>query len=145
MKELVNPATITDRAAIVDLLSSLSLPTADLPETLDNFKILKNVDQVIGVCGLEVFGTVALLRSLAVAPGNQQQGLGEMLLKATLELAKEKEVQQVYLITNTAAAFFAKRGFKPVERALVPAVIQSTAQFSFVCPASATVMYRQII
>lgn len=144
MKGLITAATNADRATVVNFLNSLQLPTTDLPQTLENFKIIKIGNQVMGVCGLELYGTVALLRSLAVAPGSQQQGLGGILLEATLESAKEKEVQHVYLITNTAAAFFTKRNFTPVERTLVPAVIQSTAQFSSVCPVSATVMYRQV-
>jgi len=142
MNVLLHPATFTERTAVVELLNALHLPATDLPQTLDNFIIIKNADKIIGTCGLEVYGEVALLRSLAVVPDKEGQGLGGTLLQATLELAQEKDVQQVYLITSTAAAFFAKRGFTQVERSFVPEAIQNTSQYSSVCPASATVMYR---
>ncbi|QMU26944.1 arsenic resistance N-acetyltransferase ArsN2 [Adhaeribacter radiodurans] len=139
------PATVTDRIAVINLLNILNLPSTDLPEPLDNFIIVKNADTVVGTCGLEIYGTVALLRSLAVVPDNQGRGFGDGLLQATLELAKEKGVHDVYLITTTAANFFAKRGFTQVKRSLVPVAIQNTTQFSLVCPASATVMNRLMV
>ncbi|MDQ3290788.1 MAG: arsenic resistance N-acetyltransferase ArsN2 [Bacteroidota bacterium] len=138
------PANNTDWTGVVALLNALHLPTSDLPQNLNDFFIFKNGNEVLGTCGLEVYGDVALLRSLAVAPGSQGKGLGDTLLQETLDLAKEKGVQEIYLITNSAANFFAKRGFTQVERSVVPVAIQNTTQFSSVCPSSATVMYRQL-
>jgi len=142
---IIQLATADNRAAIVDLLGSLHLPTVDLPVTLDNFVIAKEKETVVGCGGLEVYGSVALLRSLAVATHWQGQGLGNLLYRAALDLAQEKRVEEVYLITTTASDFFLKQGFQKVERALVPAAIQQTAQFTSVCPSSATIMQRTII
>ncbi|QMU26517.1 arsenic resistance N-acetyltransferase ArsN2 [Adhaeribacter radiodurans] len=138
-------ATTADRAAIVDLLESLHLPTVDLPVTLDNFVIAKDKETVVGCGGLELYGSIALLRSLAVATHLQGQGLGNLLYRAALDLALEKGIQEVYLITTTAADFFLKQDFRKVERAQVPTVIQQTAQFTSVCPTSATIMQKTII
>lgn len=88
----------------------------DLPSSLDNFVIAKTADAVIGACGIEQYGTVALLRSLAVAADFQGKGLGNSLYQAVLEVAKDKGVKQIFLITTTAAAFFRKQGFTKVER-----------------------------
>jgi len=143
--DLLIPAKSTHRAAIIKLLSTLNMPTVDLPESLDNFLVVENADAVIGSCGLEQFGSMALLRSLAVEKNQQGKGLGNLLYQTALDLAKDKGITEVYLITNTAADFFAKQGFTPVERAAVPAAIQGTAQFTSVCPSSATVMYKKII
>ena len=138
-------ATSADRANMVDLLESLHLPTVDLPLMLDNFVIAKEKEIVVGCGGLELYESIALLRSLAVATHFQGQGLGNLLYRAVLDLAQEKGVQEVYLITTTAADFFLKQGFQKVERTQVPTAIQQTAQFTSVCPSSATIMQRTII
>lgn len=138
-------ATIVDRAAIVDLLESLHLPTVDLPVMLADFVIAKEKETVVGCGGLELYGSIALLRSLAVATQLQGQGLGNLLYQAALDLAQEKGVEEVYLITTTAADFFLKQGFQKVERAQVPPAIQQTAQFTSVCPSSATIMQRTLL
>jgi amino-acid N-acetyltransferase len=143
--ETIQVANTTDRLAIIDLLNLLQLPTVDLPLVLDDFVVARQQETVIGSCGLEIYGSLALLRSLAVAPSNQGQGLGDALLQATLDLAKTRGIKSVYLITNTAAGFFEKRGFSPVERSRVPADIQKTAQFSSVCPSSAAILFRSNI
>lgn len=138
-------AASDDRAAIIDLLESLYLPTVDLPVSLDNFVIAKETETIVGSSGLELYSSVALLRSLAVATHWQGQGLNNLLYRASLDLAQEKGVAEIYLITTTAADFFLKQGFKKVERAEVPTAIQQTAQFTSVCPSSATIMQRTII
>ncbi len=140
----LQPATNADRVAVVTLLNALHLPTVDLPASLDNFVIATYADAVIGTCGVELYGPIALLRSLAVAADWRGQGLGIALYRAALTLAKKKEVKQVFLITNTAATFFENLGFTKVERAAVPAAIQQTAQFSSVCPASAAILCQEI-
>lgn len=141
---LLSPATTNDRAEVIGLLNALNLPTVDLPASLENFLVARDPDSLIGTVGLELYGTTALLRSLAVAQDQQGKGLGNLLYQAVIDLAKEKGVTEVYLITNTAAAFFTRQGFTKVERAAVPVTIQQTAQFSAVCPSSATIMYRSI-
>lgn len=136
-------AASTDKASVVALLQSLDLPTEDLPQSLDHFIIAQELGKVVGSVGLEVFDSYALLRSLAVTPQIQGSGLGKSLYHAAISLAKEQSVSEVYLITTTAAPFFEKQGFKKVERASVPVAIQGTAQFSSVCPSSATIMHRK--
>ncbi len=46
------------------------------------------------------------------------------------------------LLVPAAADFFAARGYTVVPRAEVPAAIQSTAQFSGLCPASSVFMAK---
>ncbi|PIQ21079.1 MAG: amino acid acetyltransferase [Cytophagales bacterium CG18_big_fil_WC_8_21_14_2_50_42_9] len=141
---LINPAQNTDQAEIVELLTALHLPTADLPASLNNFLVARETDAIMGTVGIEQFGNIALLRSLAVAKDCQGKGLGNLLYHSVLDLAKTNGVTDVYLITNTAVDFFAAYGCTPVERTAVPAVIQGTAQFISVCPASATLMHKKI-
>ncbi|QNF31257.1 GNAT family N-acetyltransferase (plasmid) [Adhaeribacter swui] len=137
-------AKASHRAAIIDFLESLHLPTVDLPLSLDNFIIVPDKETILGSCGLELYGSIALLRSLGVATHLQGQGLGNLLYRASLDLAQEKGVAEIYLITSTAADFFLKQGFRKVERAQVPTAIQQTAQFTSVCPSSATIMHKEL-
>jgi N-acetylglutamate synthase-like GNAT family acetyltransferase len=50
----------------------------------------------------------------------------------------------VWLLTTTARAFFDKLGYAAVDRAGVPGAIRATAQFSALCPDSATVMVKRL-
>ncbi len=138
------PAKPQDRESIVTLLGSVNLPAEDLPQPLDTFLIATESGKVAGSVGLELYKEYALLRSLAVAPAQQGTGLGKVLYQQAMQLAAEQGVKEVYLITATAALFFEKQGFTEVERAVVPVAIQKTAQFSSICPASATIMQKQI-
>jgi amino-acid N-acetyltransferase len=51
-------------------------------------------------------------------------------------------ISQVYLLTNTAANFFAWLGYQVMKRTDAPLPIQSTAQFSSLCPDSAVLMFK---
>ena len=69
-----------------------------------------------GIVGLERFGSVALLRSLAVAAELRGTGVGKALVAAAEEYAQTKNVQTLYLLTTTAADFFARLGYAPLPR-----------------------------
>jgi amino-acid N-acetyltransferase len=140
----LQPAVPQSRAGIVSLLQAVHLPAADLPQTLDAFFVAEKAGSVVGSVGLELYGDYALLRSLAVHPQQQGTGLGGALCQAAVNLALLKGIREMYLITATAAPFFEKRGFQPVDRLNVPIAIRRTTQFSRVCPSSATVMRRSI-
>ena len=56
--------------------------------------------------------------------------------------AAEQGVETLYLLTTTAAQFFARRGYEAVPRSEAPAAIAATAQFSELCPASSTFMRK---
>ncbi len=133
-----------DREAILSLLASVNLPTEDLPQNLSHFIIAREDDKVVGSAGLELYGKYALLRSLAVAPAKQGTGLGKSLYQQAMQLAAEQGVKEVYLITTTAAPFFEKQGFTKVVRSSIPIAIQKTAQFSSICPSTATIMQKPI-
>jgi amino-acid N-acetyltransferase len=128
----------------VALLASQKLPTQDIPARLENFMLVKENGKVIGSVGLEIYSKYALLRSLAVDASQQGNGLGKSLYKTALELAQHKKVQELFLITTTAAPFFKKLGFSQIKRADVPAPIAATAQFTTICALSGIVMHKQV-
>lgn len=133
-----------DKAAVVSLLQQGNLLTDDLPTDLPDFVIAKEQDAYVGVAGLERFGSIALLRSVAVDPNYQGKQVGAQLVGQLLKTAKADGLGELYLITTTADRYFARHGFRTVPRQDVPAAIQQTRQFSDLCPSSAIVMKRLV-
>jgi amino-acid N-acetyltransferase len=139
----VLPAQSSDLTGIRWLLSSEELPIEDLTEdSVKHFLVIREGAAVIGAVGLEVHGGVVLLRSLVVAWEHRKCGLGVALADAAESLARTLGASAIYLLTTTAADFFAARGFRIVAREKVPAEIKGTAEFASLCPSSATVMVK---
>ena len=103
----LRPARAADLAAVVALLESCGLPTGDLSEAmLASFCIAEAEGKVLGVAGMETFGTVGLLRSLAVAEDRRGGGLAARLVEWCEAEARRRGVQTAYLLTTTAAEYF---------------------------------------
>lgn len=134
-----------DLAAVRALLTTAGLPVADLSAAcLDGFWGCGDGSGLTGVVGLEIYGTVALLRSLAVASDWRSQGLGAALLTHAEQAAHQRDVQTLYLLTTTAEAFFAHHGYVRIPRAAAPPVLRQTAEFAALCPASAACMTKTL-
>jgi len=139
----VEAAQPGDLIGIQWLLELESLPSADLTETaLEHFLVVRDEIGVIGVVGLEVYGQFALLRSLVVAKSHAGRGIGRGLVVAGESLAARLRCPSIYLLTTTAEAFFEMLGFRRIDRNLAPPEIQRSAEFSSLCPSSATVMAK---
>jgi amino-acid N-acetyltransferase len=127
------------------LLCAASLPTSDLTTAhCHDFFFAGPNDSPIGLVGLEMLGAVALLRSLVVVPGGRNTGLGSALVRHAEDHARRNGVRDLYLLTTTAAGFFAKRGYQHVARAGAPAAIMATREFAGICPASSAFMCKQL-
>lgn len=132
-----------DLAALRALLSFCGLPAEDLSEVaLADFRLAFERKQLVGSVGLEVLGEAALLRSLAVASSLRNTGLGARLLDAAETHARTRGVRRLYLLTTTAADYFARRGFARIDRTFAPAPILATREFAALCPASAVCMEK---
>ncbi|HZS05857.1 MAG TPA: GNAT family N-acetyltransferase [Blastocatellia bacterium] len=102
---------------VLALLRETGLPEEGVAEHFDNFLIARDGPRLTGCIGMERYGDVALLRSLAVVPDRQRDGLGKMLTARLLEDAQSAGVREVILLTTTAKDFFAHHfGFIPTER-----------------------------
>jgi amino-acid N-acetyltransferase len=99
---------------------------------------------VIGCAALEEFASGALLRSVAVDPQLRGSGLGARLTRAAMTLAAARGHQQLFLLTTTAAGFFPRFGFTPVDRADVPDDVRGSVEFVSACPATALVMRARL-
>ncbi len=58
--------------------------------------------------------------------------------------ASEEGVNSLYLLTTTAARFFARLGYEVVPRSQAPSSIENSAQFAGLCPVSATFMCKTL-
>ena len=133
-------AGAADWPAIAALLQAHRLPLDGAQAHLGTFLLAVQGQEVVGVAGAEVHGDAALLRSVAVAPGLQSRGIGALLVGTMIDQARRRGIQRLFLLTTTAAAYFARHGFEPADRASVPAALQRSAEFQGACPASATLM-----
>ena len=131
--------------ALQRFLTGMKLPVSDLSADLSGFTLAFDGDELVGTAGMELLGRIGLLRSVAVAETHRSRQLGRELFAAALDHARENGVQEVFLITNTADAYFEKNGFQRVDRSEVPAEIAATAQFAGLCPSSSVVMKRSIV
>lgn len=100
--------------------------------------------RAVAVAGVEAFGENGLLRSVAVAPECQGQGLGHVLMDEIESLSTDLGIAKLYLLTDTAESFFSKLGFQHTARERAPSSISSTREFSSICPASAAFMCKAI-
>ncbi|MFQ5938403.1 MAG: arsenic resistance N-acetyltransferase ArsN2 [Acidiferrobacterales bacterium] len=133
-----------DLAIINRLLAEAHLPWSDVELHLRNFMVACEEERVVGFIGLEVYGHVALLRSLVVAPQMRGRGIGTQLCERACARALAQGVRDLYLLTLDAECYFAARGFRQLDRSLAPKEIQATQQYTELCPASAVLMYRPL-
>lgn len=125
-------------------LGTAGLPTADLDTAAARFFAAADADGPIGWGGLEGEGSDRLLRSLVVVEGGRGQGRGRALLAALETEARRTGARRLWLLTTSAADFFAAAGWRRVDRSVAPAAIAATSQFATLCPASAVCLARDL-
>jgi amino-acid N-acetyltransferase len=125
-------------------LEAVRLPTDDLDDSGHAFFELSDELGPIGFVGVEGIGTDRLLRSLVVLPSRKRQGHGGLLMAHAEAYARQDGVQRLHLLTTDVADFFRVRGYRPADRADAPAAIVATAQFSSLCPSSATYLIKDL-
>lgn len=145
----IRPATPQDEERVRDLLADARLPIMDLDrgapdQSRVEFLVAENVDGIVGAIGLQAFGNVGLLRSLVLAPSIRGAGHGSRLLAALEAAARARGVDELLLLTETAAPFFSKHGYVVADRGAAPASIRETAEFRALCPATATCMSKRL-
>lgn len=139
----INAAQPKDFPAALQLLEQNNLPTEDITESSLLF-VSREEDEVVGTIGIEFYKESALLRSLAVSGEKRSKGLGKELVQFLEDFARKKGVKELVLLTTTAAAFFEKNGYTIITRDNVPEELKKSSEFTSTCPASATVMKKNL-
>jgi len=140
----LRPAQTGERAQIRALLAAANLPTGDFDTAAIEFIVAIEDERVIGAIGLEPYADAGLLRSLAVHGDCRGNGVGAALVQALETQARERGLRQLLLLTETAQAFFGRRGYAVVERRLAPPALRDSAEFRALCPASAACMHKDL-
>ena len=140
----LEPVTEANLDEAASLLERADLPTEDVHAQEVRLFHARADGEVVGVGGLEVYGSAALLRSVAVPPSARGEGYGTALVDSLEERASALGVAEIYLLTTTAAEFFGNRGYEEIDRGEPPRSIRETREFSSLCPDSATVMRKQL-
>jgi amino-acid N-acetyltransferase len=91
---------------------------------------------------LERFGTSALVRSVVVAGDRRARGLGRTIVQELERLARAGRINRLILLTQTAREFFARQGYRVIERSDAPQDVQGSEEFRSLCPASAICMTK---
>ncbi|HYK41867.1 MAG TPA: arsenic resistance N-acetyltransferase ArsN2 [Thermoanaerobaculia bacterium] len=140
----IRQALSSDFEAATALLRRSGLPVNGLADHFSRALVAEDDGAVIGCVALEMYGEVALLRSLAVEEGRRGERLGERLSAAALAAAKAAGVRDVYLLTQTAEKFFPRFGFAVEERALAPQVLSRSEEFRGNCCPTAVLMRAKV-
>src|SRR5215469_5136446 len=112
----LDTASTEELGAIRALLESAGLPTSDLESARPEFAVLREDGQVVAAGALQRFGSSALLRSVVVAEDRRGSGLGQMIVCELERLACAAQITELILLTETAAEFFARQGYRAIER-----------------------------
>lgn len=141
---VLRPTRPEDLAAALELLKAANLPVSGVEEWFDRFVVAEHGGAIVGVAGLEVYGTDGLLRSVAVSADWRGRGLGGALTEEILGRSAQEGITALYLLTETAEGFFPRHGFRRIERDDASEGIRASSEFRDLCPASAVVMVRAI-
>lgn len=141
----IRPAAANDWPAIAALLTSAQLPLEGAHEHLAHFIVGEHEGRLVAAAGIEPYGDAALLRSVVVDGAVRGRGLGDQLQHAIARRAAVQGIHRLFLLTTTAAAFFARRGFRIIGRGDAPEAMLASREFQGACPASATVMQKDLL
>ena len=141
----VRAARNTQRQQVCDLLVAAGLPTEDVTaEMLEHFIVVELDGALRGIVGLEPYGTLALLRSLAVDSVWRSQGIAARLLERAERHAQGLGVTQLFTLTATAQQYLEKHGYVLIDRSLAPDEIREHAQFRWLCPDRAVCLCKSL-
>jgi glycerol-1-phosphatase len=134
----------TDAPTIRALLEEEGLSAAGvearIPETMVSSE--GEETEIDATACLESVEGYGILRSVVVRKSMQGKGLG-MLAVAAAVTSDRADSRTVYLLTESAAAFFHRLGFRKVERNELPEPVRASA-YAEECPDTAIAMVRQL-
>lgn len=140
----LEPADDGDLAYVETVLERNDLPADDVRAKPGAFYLASVDGDRVGVGGVEAYGSAGLLRSVVVERSVRGEGYGTALCNELEARAADQGVETLYLLTTTAAGFFADRGYVEVDRSDAPPAIRETAEFEDLCPSTATCMRKAL-
>jgi N-acetylglutamate synthase-like GNAT family acetyltransferase len=124
------PLAAWERDALAVALSKAGLPTDDVRDRGPLFWRYNNREDLpAGFGGMEVYGDLALLRSIVVLPVVRQHGFGDAIVATLENAARAKGCKSVWLFTTTARRYFERLGYSVRAFDDVPDPIKGSRQF----------------
>lgn len=143
-RTIIRRATPSDLAPVLALVTHARLSVPGVEEHFADFFVAERDGAVIGASGLELRGDAALLRSVVVAPEYRGGRVASALFDAASALARDTGVCTLVLLTSSAEGYWARHGFKRIDRADAPEAVRISAEFKGACPSSAACMVRAL-
>ena len=84
---------------------------SEVDHLISRFFVTRENGRVVGCAALEEHDGAGLLRSVAVDPAHRGRGLAHGLVTGLIQRARVHGLTAVYLLTDTAAGYFARHGF----------------------------------
>jgi N-acetylglutamate synthase-like GNAT family acetyltransferase len=140
----LSPLAAEDVASVLALLQAHGLPTYGVADGAVTFFVARSQDGVLGSAGLEDYGASGLLRSVVVRGDCRGEAIATALVSRVLEHAAHARINDVYLLTTAAQAYFERFGFAATARDRVPEAVRNCWEFRTGCPASAVCMHRPV-
>jgi amino-acid N-acetyltransferase len=139
-------ASELDRLEVASLLSAAKLAALDSAAQFGpQYVVAVDASGVLaGVAGLELYGSDALLRSVAVSPSLRSMGLGQRLTEDRLKWAAEHGIKRAYLLTTDARGYWERQGFAVIGRGDAPPGVQGSTQWAGGCSETAVAMRKAL-
>jgi amino-acid N-acetyltransferase len=141
---LVERARTDDVPAIEALLASADLPLEGAAAAFASGVVVREDGRIVGAASIEPYGRAGLLRSVVVAPDRRGTGVGRTVVAAAETLARELDMTELYLLTETAEAWFPRLGYRPIDRTAVPAAVRGSIEFTNLCVDTGVAMRRDL-
>jgi amino-acid N-acetyltransferase len=126
---MIRKATIKDIKWVHSVLHEygrrgelLARPLSQLYDHVRDFSLYVDEAEkgILGCCALQFcWEDLAEIRSLAVDPARQREGIGSRLMQAVLEEAESFNIHKVFALTYKPA-FFKRFGFVEIEKSELP-------------------------
>lgn len=126
---LYRTAREADFPLVTGLLTHVGLPLVGVKEHFPRFLVACDEFGLIGCAGMERYGAYGMLRSVAVAESERNQGCGQTLVEKLLLKAQGEGVRQVVVMAGDSVEFFKKFEFQPIRREMVPEPLKDSTEF----------------
>ena len=140
----VERATPADVPGVVALLAAAGLPHEGVAEAFVTGVVARDGGMILGAAAVEPYGHAGLLRSVVVAEAQRGTGLGRQLVLAAENLARDKGIEELYLLTETASDWFSRLGYEVVDREEARAAVGESVEFTMVCATTGVPMRRRL-
>lgn len=125
----IRPAAASDATALRGLLQSVDLLTDDLIAPRSHYWLAEDCGgQLYGSAGIECGARAAIMRSVAVAPGQRGGSLGARLAGCAIGFARRLGYPTLYCFSTRAGAYWQRMGFVGVPIAELASALADVPQ-----------------